>query len=89
MASEILVVDAQGHEWSCTYVVTAGGGMASGELEEGTEGQEHYWRCIRGEHGRTISVPHDIDFRTLADEERTRLIEEAFNISGEWERQQG
>jgi len=89
MASEIVVVDAQGHQWSCTYVVTAGGGMASGESETGTAGQEHYWRCARGEHVRTLSVPLHIDFRTLADEDRTKLIEEAFNISGEWDRQSG
>ncbi len=87
MANEILVVDAQGYEWTCTYVVTAGGGVASGEAEEGSEGQEHYWRCVRGEHARTIAVPLHIDFRTLSDEERTKLVEDAFNVSGEWERQ--
>lgn len=88
MASEILVVDAQGHEWSCTYLVTAGGGMASGELEAGMAGQEHFWRCVRGDHERTISVQHDVDFRTLADEDRTKLLEDAFNISGEWDRKE-
>jgi hypothetical protein len=87
MANEILVVDAQGHEWTCTYVVTAGGGVASGEAEKGSAGQEHYWRCARGEHVRTIAVPLHVDFRTLSVEERTKLIEDAFNISGEWERQ--
>jgi hypothetical protein len=87
MASEILVVDGQGHEWSCVYVVTAGGGMASGESEQGTAGQEHYWRCTRDDHSRTISVGHDISFRELSDEARAKLIEEAFNISGEWDRQ--
>ena len=87
MANEILVVDAQGHEWTCTYVVTAGGGVASGEAERGSEGQEHYWRCVRGEHVRTIAVSLQIDFRKLTDAERSRLIEDAFNISGEWERQ--
>ena len=87
MASEILVVDAEGHEWSCTYVVTAGGGVASGEAEQGAAGQEHYWRCTRADHARTISVAYDINFRALADEERTKLLEEAFNISGEWDRQ--
>ena len=86
MASEILVMDSQGHEWSCTYVVTAGGGVASGGEEKGSSGQEHYWRCVRGEHVRTISVPHDVDFRALADDERTRMIEGGFNISGEWDR---
>ncbi len=83
----ILAMDAQGHEWTCTYVVTAGGGVASGEKEKGSHGQEHYWRCAKGEHVRTISVPHDVNFRELATEERTKLIEDAFNISGEWERQ--
>ena len=82
MASEILVVDRQGDEWSCVYVVTAGGGIASGESEEGAEGQEHYWRCTRDDHSRTISVAHDVSFRELSDEERTKLIEEAFNIRG-------
>ncbi|HEV7703938.1 MAG TPA: hypothetical protein VGO46_06570 [Gemmatimonadaceae bacterium] len=86
MATEILVVDGQGHVWSCVYVVTAGGGVASGESEAGTEGQEHYWRCTRDDHSRTISVAHDVSFRELPDEHRTKLIEEAFNISGEWDR---
>jgi hypothetical protein len=89
MADEILAVDAQGHEWTCTYVVTAGGGVASGDAEKGSEGQEHYWRCVRENHVRTISVPHDVDFRALSDDERTKLIEDAFNISGEWDRQHG
>ena len=86
MAGEILVIDTQGHEWSCVYVVTAGGGIASGGSEEGIAGQEHYWRCTRDDHSRTVAVPHDIKFRDLTDEERTKLIEEAFNISGEWDR---
>jgi hypothetical protein len=87
MASEILVVDGQGRQWSCVYVVTAGGGVASGESEQGTAGQEHYWRCTSDDHSRTISVAHDISFREISDEQRTKLIEEAFNISGEWDRQ--
>lgn len=87
MANEILVTDAQGHVWSCTYIVTAGGGVASGDAERASVGQEHFWRCVRGEHVRTISVPSNVDFRQLSDEERTKLIEDAFNISGEWERQ--
>ena len=87
MANEISVIDAQGHEWSCSYVVTAGGGVASGEAEKGSAGQEHYWRCVRGEHVRTLSVPLHVDFRTMTDEERTKLVEDAFNVSGEWERQ--
>jgi hypothetical protein len=87
MANEILVTDAKGHEWSCTYIVTAGGGVASGDAEKASVGQEHFWRCVRGEHVRTMSVPSSVDFRQLRDEERTKLIEDAFNISGEWERQ--
>lgn len=87
MANEILVTDAQGHVWSCTYIVTAGGGVASGDAEKASVGQEHFWRCVRGEHVRTISVPSHVDFRRLSDAERTKLIEDAFNISGEWERQ--
>jgi hypothetical protein len=87
MPKKIRVKDGQGHEWVCTYVVTAGGGAASGGSEKGTEGQEHFWRCTMGEHTRTIAVPHTVDFRELADEARTKLIEDAFNISGEWERQ--
>jgi hypothetical protein len=87
MANESLVTDAQGHEWSCSYIVTAGGGVASGDAEKASVGQEHFWRCVRGEHVRTISVPSYVDFRQLSDEERTKLIEDAFNISGEWERQ--
>lgn len=87
MADEIRVTDAQGHEWSCTYIVTAGGGVASGDAEKASVGQEHFWRCVRGEHARTMSVPSHVDFRQLSDEERTKLIEDAFNISGEWERQ--
>lgn len=87
MANEILVTDAQGHEWTCTYIVTAGGGVASGDAEKASVGQEHFWRCVRTEHVRTISVPSQVDFRHLSDEERTKIIEDAFNISGEWERQ--
>jgi len=87
MPNEILVTDAQGHEWSCTYIVTAGGGVASGDAEKSSVGQEHFWRCVRGEHVRTISVPSHVDFRQLSDVQRTKLIEDAFNISGEWERQ--
>lgn len=70
MANEIVVVDEQGHESSCSEVVTAGGGAASGEAEQGNEGQLHYWRCARGDHVRTLSVARHIDFRTLADEVR-------------------
>lgn len=87
MADEIVAVDAQGHEWSCSYVVTAGGGVASGEAEKGSEGQMHYWRCVRGDHVRTIAVPLHTDFRELTDAELTKCLEDAFNISGEWERQ--
>ena len=86
MAKRIMVTDAQGHEWSCTYVVTAGGGAASGESEKGTAGQEHFWRCVRGEHVRTISTPLNVDFRAMSSADRTKCIEDAFNISGEWER---
>lgn len=87
MTEEIVVTDAQGHEWTCHYVVTAGGGVASGAKGKGTEGQEHFWRCTRGEHARTIAVSLEVDFRTLSNEERLSIIEDAFNISGEWERQ--
>jgi hypothetical protein len=86
-STEIVVTDAHGHVWTCTYVVTAGGGVASGETERGSEGQVHYWRCARGEHVRTFAVPQHVDFRQLGDAERAKLIEDAFNISGEWERQ--
>ncbi len=58
-----------------------------GRIGEGSAGQEHFWRCVRGEHVRTISTPLNVDFRTLSSADPAKCIKGAFNISGEWDGQ--